>query len=149
MFGHPERGEALIARMRAQLAAIGPPPGRGRIAAYYQRRGYLTGGGSLIDTMIRRVGLVNLATRLGRPAISHISLETLIAAQPDFVLLDDAAVTAPDRGAEMLRHPALDAAVPANRRLRLNQALAVCDGPFFPAAIAALARDIRAADRRR
>jgi iron complex transport system substrate-binding protein len=147
--GHPARGEALIARMRAQLAAIGPPPGRGRTAAYYQRRGYLTGGGSLIDTMIRRVGLVNLATRLGRPAISHMPLEALIAARPDFVLLDDAAVDAPDRGAEMLRHPALDAAVPAWRRLRLDQSLAVCDGPYFPAAIAMLARDIRAADRRR
>jgi iron complex transport system substrate-binding protein len=147
--GHPARGETLIAAMRAQLAAIGPPPGRGRTAAYYQRRGYLTGGDSLIDTMIRRVGLVNLATRLGRPAISHMPLEALIAARPDFVLLDEAAVSAPDRGAEMLRHPALDAAVPARRQLRLNQALAVCDGPYFPAAIAALARDIRAADRQR
>jgi iron complex transport system substrate-binding protein len=147
--GHPERGEALIASMQAQLAAIGPPPGHGRTAAYYQRRGYLTGGGSLIDTMIRRVGLVNLATRLGRPAISHLPLEALIAARPDFVLLDDAAVDAPDRGAEMLRHPALDAAVPAWRQLRLNQALAVCDGPYFPSAIAALARDIRAADQHR
>jgi iron complex transport system substrate-binding protein len=147
--GHPERGEALITRMRRELAAIGPPPGRGRIAAYYQRRGYLTGSGSLIDTMIRRVGLINLATRLGRPAISHMPLEALIAARPDFVLLDDAAVDAPDRGAEMLRHPALDAAIPARRRLRLNQALAVCDGPYFPTAIAALAEGIRAADRQR
>jgi iron complex transport system substrate-binding protein len=122
--------------MRPHPAAIAPPPGRGRTAAYYQRRGYLTGGGSLIDAMIRRVGLVNLATRLGRPAISHMPLEALIAARPDFVLLDEAAVTASDRGAAALRHPALDAAVPARRRLRLNQALAVCDGPFFPAAIA-------------
>jgi iron complex transport system substrate-binding protein len=145
--GHPERGEALIARMEAQLAAIGPPPGRGRTAAYYQRRGYLTGGGSLIDEVIRRVGLVNLATRLGRPALSRMPLESLIAARPDFVLLDQAAMRAPDRGAETLRHPALDAAVPSSHRLALDQALAVCDGPYFPAAIAALARDIRAADR--
>jgi iron complex transport system substrate-binding protein len=147
LVGHPERGEALIAKMRAELDAIGPPPGHGRTAAYYQRRGYLTGQGSLIDTMIRRVGLVNLATKLGRPAISHMPLEVLIAARPDFVLLDDGAVDAPDRGAEMLRHPALAAAVPARRRLRLDQALAVCDGPYFPSAIAALARAIRAADR--
>ena len=146
--GHPDRGEALIARMQAQLAAIGPPPGRGRTAAYYQRRGFLTGGGSLIDEVIRRAGLVNFATRLGRPAISRMPLEALIAARPDFVLLDAAAVDAPDRGAEMLRHPALDAAIPARRRLRLNQALAACDGPYFPSAVAALARDIRAADAR-
>jgi iron complex transport system substrate-binding protein len=76
-------------------------------------------------------------------------LEALIAARPDFVLLDAAAGSAPDRSAEVLRHPALDAAVPASHRLRLNQALAVCDGPYFPAAIAVLARDIRAADRQR
>lgn len=145
--GHPGRGEALIARMQAELAAIGPPPGRGRTAAYYQRRGYLTGSGSLIDEVIRRVGLVNFATRLGRPALSRMPLEALIAARPDFVLLDGAAASAPDRSAEVLRHPALDAAVPARHRLYLDQALAVCDGPYFPAAIAALARDIRAADR--
>lgn len=145
--GHPDRGEALIARMRAQLAAVGPPPGRGRTAAYYQRRGFLTGGGSLIDAMIRRVGLANLATRLGRPAISRMPLEALIAARPDFVLLDRAAIATPDRGADVLRHPALDAAVPAGHRLYLDQALAVCDGPYFPAAIAALARAVRAADR--
>jgi iron complex transport system substrate-binding protein len=145
--GHPDRGEALIANMQAQLAAIGPPPGRGRTAAYYQRRGYLTGGGTLIDEVIRRAGLVNLATRLGRPALSRMPLEALIAARPDFVLLDEIAASAPDRSAELLHHPALDAAVPASHRLRLNQALAVCDGPYFPAAIATLARDIRAADR--
>jgi iron complex transport system substrate-binding protein len=145
--GHADRGEALIARMHAELAAIGPPPGRGRTAAYYQRRGYLTGGGSLIDTMIRRVGLVNLATRLGRPAISHMPLEVLIAAKPDFVLVDRAAIAAPDRGADVLRHPALAAAVPPRRQLPLDQALAVCDGPYFPAAVAALARAVRAADR--
>jgi iron complex transport system substrate-binding protein len=145
--GHPGRGEALIARMQAQLAAIGPPPGRGRTAAYYQRRGFLTGGGTLIDEVIRRAGLVNLATRLGRPALSRMPLELLIAARPDFVLLDEAAVGAPDRGAEMLRHPALDMAVPPRRQIHLDQALAVCDGPYFPAAVAALARDIRAADR--
>jgi iron complex transport system substrate-binding protein len=147
--GHPARGEALIARMQAQMAAIGPPPGHGRTAAYYQRRGYLTGSGSLIDEVIRRVGLVNFATRLGRPALSRMPLEALIAVRPDFVLLDAAATTAPDRSAELLRHPALDAAVPEGRRLHLNQALAICDGPYFPIAIAALARDIRAADRGR
>ena len=40
--GHPQRGRAEIAALDARLAAIGPPPGRGRVAAYYQRRGYLT-----------------------------------------------------------------------------------------------------------
>jgi len=40
--GHRQRGEALIAQMRRRLAALGPAPGRGGTAAFYQRRGYLT-----------------------------------------------------------------------------------------------------------
>src|SRR3546814_15232668 len=54
--GHPERGAALIARMEGELAGL-PKPGKGRVAAYYQRRGYMTGTGTLIDELITRVGL--------------------------------------------------------------------------------------------
>src|SRR5690606_17595453 len=66
--GKPERGEALVARMERDLAVLGKP-GRGRVAAYYQRRGFLTGTDTLIDDLMRRAGLVNLAGRLGKPPL--------------------------------------------------------------------------------
>lgn len=145
--GHPDRGEALIATIRAELAQIGPPPGRGRVAAYYQRQGYLTGTGTLVDDMMRRVGLVNLTTRIGRPALSKLPLEQMALARPDFLLMDSGTEAVSDRGSAMLHHPLLDRVVPPTRRIYIPQALTVCGGPSFPKAVALLAEKVRAADR--
>ncbi len=145
--GHPERGAAMIAAMRRQLAAIGPPPGRGRVAAYYQRQNYLTGTGTLVDDMMRRVGLVNLAARLGRPALSKVSLEEMALARPDFLVMDSGTRAVADRGTAALHHPILDEAVAPRRRLYMPQALIVCGGPAYPRAVALIAGQLRAADR--
>ncbi|MEG3177129.1 ABC transporter substrate-binding protein [Sphingomonas sp. RB3P16] len=146
--GHPERGTRLIAQMRRDLAAIGAPPGRGRVAAYYQREGYLTGTGTLVDEMLHRVGLRNLAGRLGRPALSKLSLEEMALARPDFLVLEASTQPVTDRGTAALTHPVLDAAVPPARRLYIPQAMTVCGGPAYPRGVALLAAQIRAIDHR-
>jgi iron complex transport system substrate-binding protein len=134
--GHPERGEALIRHMDDSLAAI-PKTGGGRIAADYQRRGYLSGSGTLMDEMIRRVGLVNLATKLHRPALSNLSLEQFVAARPDFLITGGK--PARDLGSAMLAHPAI-ANIP---RLYLPGQLADCGGPAYPRAIRTLSDQLR------
>jgi iron complex transport system substrate-binding protein len=145
--GHPERGDALIASIRSQLATVGAPPGRGRTAAYYQRQGYLTGTGTLVDDMMRRVGLVNVAGRLGRPALSQIPLEQLVLAHPDFVVTEDGTRRGEDRSGAAIRHPLLDRALRPGHHLYIPQALTVCGGPAYPRAVAMLADQIREADR--
>ncbi len=125
--GHPERGEALIQRMDAALAGVKRDAGGGRVAAYYQRRGYLTGTGTLVDDLMRRVGLANLATRLDRPPLSRLSLEQLVAARPHFLIVETATDRVTDQGTEMLHHPVTDG-IP---RLRLPQAWTVCGGPAY------------------
>jgi iron complex transport system substrate-binding protein len=145
--GHPDRGRRLIATMRRELAAIGPPPGRRRIAAYYQRQGYLTGTGTLVDDLMHRVGLVNLAGTLGRPALSKVSLEEMALARPIFLLMDGGTREVADRGTAALHHPLLDAAVPPERRIYVPQALTVCGSPAFPRAVKLVADQVRAADR--
>lgn len=146
--GHPDRGRALIAAMRRDLAAIGQPPGRGRVAAYYQRQGYLTGTGTLVDDMMRRVGLVNLAARLGRPPLSTLSLEEMALARPAFLVMESDTAVATDRGTAALHHPVLAAAVPPTHRLYIPQPLTVCGGPAYARAVKLLAAQVRAADRR-
>lgn len=135
--GHPARGEALIARMRADLAAIGRP-GQGAVAAYYQRRGYMTGTGTLVDDLMRRIGLVNLATRLGRPALSQVSLEEMIAARPDYLIVEAGTQRVEDQGTEMLHHRVLDA-IP---RIVIPQSWTVCGGPAYVRAAQAMAHQI-------
>ncbi len=137
--GHGARGEALIARMNEALAAL-PPAAQHPVAADYQRRGFLTGSGTLIDDLMRRVGLRNLAKLLHRPALSSLSIEQLVAAQPDYLLVASGRDRIADRGTELLGHPALASI----RRLRLPQAWTVCGGPTYVLAARSLARQLRA-----
>lgn len=132
--GHVARGEALIREMDAALATLPRPRPRG-VAAYYQRRGYMTGTQTLVDELMGRVGLTNLAAKLGTPALAHVAIEQIVAARPDYLIVESATDTIRDQGTEMLHHPAL-AAIP---RLRLPQAWTVCGGPAYVAAARSLA----------
>lgn len=140
--GHVGRGEALVARMQAELADL-PKPGRGRVAAHYQRRGYMTGTGTLVDELIGRAGLVNLARKLGKPPLSQLSLEEMVAAQPDFLIVESATDTVTDQGSEMLHHPALKR-IP---RIRVPEAWTVCGSPEYARAARAIVAQIAAIDR--
>ena len=86
--------------MERELAGLSKP-GRGRVAAYYQRRGYMTGTGTLIDELMGRVGLVNLARKRGKPPLSQLSLEEMVAAEPDFLIVESATDVVTDQGSEM------------------------------------------------
>ena len=132
--GHPARGEALIAKMNRELAGL-PRTGQGKVAAYYQRRGFLTGTGTLIDDLMKRVGLTNLAGKLGRPVLSTMTVEQLMVAQPDFMIVEAATDRITDQGTEMLHHPLLRD-IP---RIRLPQAWTVCGGPSYVKAARSLA----------
>ena len=139
--GHPERGTALIARMERELAGL-PKPGKGRVAAYYQRRGYMTGTGTLIDELMTRVGLVNLAGKLGKPPLSQLSLEEMVAAEPDFLIVESATDKVTDQGSEMLHHPALKG-IP---RISVPQAWTVCSSPAYSQAARSMAAQIARID---
>lgn len=139
--GHPGRGAALIAQMQRELAGL-PKPGRGRVAAYYQRRGYMTGTGTLIDELMTRVGLVNLAARLGKPPLSQLSLEEMVAAEPDFLIVESATDVVTDQGSEMLHHPALRD-IP---RISLAQAWTVCGSPAYTQAARSMTAQIARID---
>lgn len=138
--GHPARGEAMIARMQDELARI-PRSRGGRVAAYYQRRGYMTGTGTLIDDLMTRMGLVNLAGRLGKPPLAQVSLEEMVAAQPDFLIVESATDRVTDQGTEMLHHPALRN-IP---RISIPQAWTVCGGPAYVKAARGIADQMAAA----
>lgn len=137
--GHSDRGETLIRRMDTALARLPRVPGGGRTAAYYQRRGFLTGTGTLVDELMQRLGLANLATRLGKPALSQLSLEQMVLARPDYLIVESATDRVTDQGTEMLHHPILDR-IP---RLRIPEAWTVCGGPAYVLAAQSLAAQLR------
>ncbi|MCP3729809.1 ABC transporter substrate-binding protein [Sphingomonas sp. MG17] len=141
--GHPARADALIADMDARLAALPRNPGRGKVAAYYQRRGFMTGTGTLIDELMERLGLVNLAGKLGKPALSQLTLEEMVAARPDYLIMESATAQVTDQGTEMLHHPALRD-IP---KLWIPQSWTVCGSPEYVFAAESLAEQIETIER--
>jgi len=141
--GHPDRGEALVRRMDADLARVDRGAGRGRVAAYYQRRGFLTGTGTLVDELMRRVGLRNLAARLGKPVLARVGLEAMALARPDYLVVESATDRVVDQGTELLHHP-LIGRIP---RLRVPEAWTVCGGPAYVRAAQSLATQLRSRPR--
>ncbi|MBB3982498.1 iron complex transport system substrate-binding protein [Sphingobium fontiphilum] len=137
--GHRDRGEAMIAAMERDLASL-PRVGKAGVAAYYQRRGYMTGTGTLVDELMGRAGLTNLAAIMGRPALAQTPLEEMVARRPDWLIVESATDKVVDQGTEMLHHPALRA-IP---RLRLPQAWTVCGGPSYVTAARSLIAQINA-----
>jgi iron complex transport system substrate-binding protein len=137
--GHPERGEAMIAAMAGDLAAL-PKAGRGRVAVFYQRRGYVTGTGTLVDELITREGLANLARVLHKPVLAQMGLEEMVAAHPDFLIVESASDRVQDQGTEMLHHGALD----GMKRISIPQAWTVCGGPAYVKAARAIAAALSA-----
>ena len=142
--GGEARGEALIAAIDTALErsrAIAPAR---RSVLVLHRRGYTPGDTTILDELLRHMGLDPVSERLGLPRGGSVSLERLVADPPDYLLMAEGDGEAVDQGSALLAHPALHAAVPPQRRLHLPSRLTVCDGPSTPAAIDALAREVRA-----
>jgi iron complex transport system substrate-binding protein len=143
--GQGARGEALVRSMQARVDAAGRRP-PGGVAAHYERGGILIGTGSLMDDLMTRAGLTNLARKLHKGALGQMSLEQIVYARPDYLVLTDEAGHGQDEGSQMLDHPALMRAVPASHRLHVPAALTVCGGPSYPDALERLQAE---ADRAR
>lgn len=141
--GHPKRGEALIDAMRAELASM-PPTASTATALHYQRRGFVTGMETLFSSIMRRVGLRNLAERVGAGSVQDVPLERVVVADPDYLITSLENDTAADLGTELLLHPLLRRQFGPERRLVLPKSLTVCGGPAFPTAVRTLREQIRA-----
>ncbi|MFT9098891.1 MAG: ABC transporter substrate-binding protein [Zymomonas mobilis subsp. pomaceae] len=133
--GHPERGEKMIKKMKYALDHLPSPAGHRRVAAYYQRQGYLSGPGSLVDDIMTKAGLKNLAASLHKSVLSRLSLEEIVRAQPDFLIMEQNGKAVTDQGRAMLQHPLLKKAIPESRHLYIPAALTLCGSPDYPRAI--------------
>ena len=147
----PERGEAVIAQVRAALAAAAPRHGTPRLSAItYQAGGFATAPGTMMDEMMRRCGLDNAVTRYGLRRTGNVPLELLVANPPDLLLAGQAKPCAPTWADRVSRHPALVRVATRMHRATFPQQLTFCGGPVLiqTAAMLALARDQALAKRR-
>ncbi len=131
--GHPERGEALLARIDAALAAA-RHEGPRMPALLWQQGGIVPGEQTLIARLMAHAGFASHSAARGLGQGAYLPLERVLADPPAVVL------AASDE--RMLTHPVLRR-LEGVRYERFDPALLFCGGPTVVRAVERLA-EIRA-----
>lgn len=138
--GHPERGEALVARIDAALAAAAPSDGADPLTTVvWQQGGLVPGEATLITDLLRRTGLANAAGARGLGQADLLGLEAVLADPPQVLLR----VTEPRHAGQgdrlLLGHPALDR-LERTTLATFDPRLNYCGGPTIIRAVRRLAQ---------
>lgn len=134
--GHPERGEALIRRIDAALAAAAPPRGAKPVSTVvWQSGGIVPGESTLIADLLQHAGLSSFSAERGMGQAEILPLEVMLADPPSVIL---AASDVPSDADRMLSHPALKA-LGNTRHEWFDPSLLWCGGPTIMRSAARLA----------
>jgi iron complex transport system substrate-binding protein len=137
--GAHERGDELVAEMDRKLAAASGVTGRKPRAMMLGPNGFATSYGPLVDEMMARAGLINIAADLGGHGRANIPLEAAILADLDILIVDAGERTGPALAQEVLEHPAIRALERDVKLVSLPSNLWTCAGPQLADAVALLA----------
>jgi iron complex transport system substrate-binding protein len=142
LLGHPERGEALLARLdaaRARLAAVPRPDAS--TALLIGHAGYTEGPASLAAALMEEA---RLRPPAGAPSGigGFVSLESLVMMRPDLLVMSSLVEKPRDQGSVYLTHPALQALYPPSRRIVLPGRYTLCGGPGLVAGLDHLAAEL-------
>lgn len=127
LFHNEAAAKALTARFDALLAAP-LPEGRRPTAVVLRPAGFTSSEGSLLDDMLTRAGMRNLA---GGPLAGYeqLPLEFVLAAAPELLIIAGDPDSPPALASEFLNHPALRSLKGHTRIVVLPSRLWTCPGP--------------------
>ncbi len=139
--GNPERARQLIEQMRSRLQEI-----RTRYAdrapksvIIYSPNGFTIGADTLEHDLFVQAGYRNLAAEMGIEGFESISLERLIAADPDVLQVEHNLSPQPSLATAYLGHPALEKMLRKREQLDIPARLRICAGPMIVEAIEQMA----------
>ena len=127
--GREEVGRTLVAGMREQRRRLTWTGASLGTAVYLEANRGTTGKGSLMDELLRLSGFRNLAADLGIGSFGRVSLEAVLAGQPDLLVLDGTANENPARATEFVGHHALLALAGTARLASVPTRYSICAGP--------------------
>ena len=129
LLGVPARADSLIAAMDAALPPPRPAARPPIQALVWEPRGWTSGPGTMMDTVVRAAGMVDAGSG------GRLGLEALVRHQPDLLVLPEGAAGS-SLATEMLVHPAVRG-IPVRR---IPTALTICPGPYTVEAVTRLER---------
>ncbi len=133
LVGARSRAEALAAQLDRRLALVSAGAsrlsGESPLAAVYGPQGVSPGRQTLMDDLLVLAGLRNLAAERGIVSYGTLSLEALLIAEPDVLILDEVSRDRNSIAHQAMRHPALRKHFTENQVFRLPPSLMACVGP--------------------
>ncbi|MBV9053793.1 MAG: ABC transporter substrate-binding protein [Hyphomicrobiales bacterium] len=143
--GQQSKGEALIREMDERLeqlaAQVAGPPLK---AIVLRPNGFTVGRGSLIDEILKRAGLDNLAARLEIDNYLQIPLEAVVLQKTEILILNGDSESAPSLATQALHHPIVTALAEKLRLFDMPSRLWTCAGPSIVDAVQLLIERTRA-----
>ena len=139
------KAERLTLDLRAAVGAEQArlrPALQGKSAVFFASNGFSYGANSLQDAFITSLGMRNVAADAGLYGPAQFPLETLVAADPDFLFTDPRSALDAQLAHPLLRHPALAALSRKARVLEVPDTLFQCAGPQLAQAYRALAAQL-------
>jgi len=129
--GTPATGAQLVAEIELRLAALplAADASAQPVAALYQPNGFTTGPATLVNDLMSRAGLRNLAVERRIDRYGVLPLELLLLAQPDLLIMNAFEGRGPAMAYEVLRHPALAQRYHGVRVVSVPTAWWSCAGP--------------------
>lgn len=139
LVGEPARGEDLVASFDRRLAEIGAPaPGRRPTALVFNANGFTVGAGTLVDDIMTRAGLDNVAAHMKLGNYSQLPLEIAVRSDVDILIISARRDGPPSLATALLDHPVLSKLGPKTHIVVLPTNLWSCGGPEVAEAIARL-----------
>ena len=127
--GREPEAKALVDDMRAQRLALPAPGHPVGVAAVLGANRTTAGKGSLMDELLTLGGWRNLAGEMGIRPYGRLSLEAVLAGQPDLLVLDGNANDNPARATDFIDHHALKALAGRARLASVPMRYSICAGP--------------------
>lgn len=143
LFGHPERGEALVAEIDKSLAGAQVAIDGNLSVLQFQRRAYTSGSATLLGDLLHKLGAKNAADSLGISQSGKVTLELILKVRPDALIVFDPNQRPEDQGSSLFSHPALNAVLPRERRIALPNNQIVCGSSALPLAVATLRKGLQ------
>jgi iron complex transport system substrate-binding protein len=128
--GQAERGDQIVAALRAEVRALEANRPPQRVTAVIVRPGGFTvGADSLANELLALAGLANVAAERGLDRWGSLSMEALLRSAPELIVLTGYRSTQPSLANAVLEHPALERLGATRRTVTVHTALWACGLP--------------------
>ena len=132
-----KRGEVLIQNMeqRIKLANQQAQLQKRRLALIYAPNGFTSGSKTISHEALELAGMDNLAALKGIEYYGNLSLESVIQAQPELLIINDGTINPHSLAQRQLQHPALQHWLGDKNVTTMPPQFWICGGPMIADAI--------------